>query len=320
MYRNVILWSIVAIMLVSCRSNPQENPDAAFALGWALGSSNAAVPGDGSTASYTIKPAITVVGLHGTLDITLNGAETRSLATNGNVGFTARLAGGESYVFTVAQRATFALDVNKRNWVSQICTVDSGATGQMGSTNATPNVQITCTNRAYIYDPNHGISYMRCSQGQTYRAATNDCQGTGGSAPYGANMYAYCATNDNACNDNLPDGENSTLVNGHLNNLGSSEAFAACGSLNAGTGTLGKTTWRVPRMSELGALLEYTGSTGKNVIDPALFPDNVTTAYWSASSYALVPSCAWVVHFPYGYVESNYKSDAWLVRCVATGA
>ena len=43
------------------------------------------------------------------------------------------------------------------------------------------------------------VYIKKCLQGQVYRSAQNDCQGTGTSPDWGAVKYQFCPTNDRAC-------------------------------------------------------------------------------------------------------------------------
>ena len=65
--------------------------------------------------------------------------------------------------------------------------------------------------------------YKKCLQGQVYRQAENDCQGTGSESDnYGAVQLQYCDKADNSCNG----GKDYVTLNGS----GSSEAYDSCNS------------------------------------------------------------------------------------------
>ena len=51
--------------------------------------------------------------------------------------------------------------------------------------------------------------------------------------------------------------------------------------------------------------------------DPAL--EGGCEWYWSSSSYAGSPSCAWAVYFTSGYVPSDDKANVYAARCVRSG-
>jgi hypothetical protein len=312
--------AMLLTQLTACAA-PVENSGngTAFVMGWLLG------PGHGgntiNVTGYTITPTITVTGLMGSVELKLNGGEGLFFTgSGGTASFTTPIADGASYTLTATQRATFAVDAGKQNWVSQSCTIDSGSTTvTIAGASVTPTLSISCVNNPYVYDPDHTLIWMRCSQGQTYQAATNDCLGAGGGAPYGAGSFQYCTANSDACNDQLPAGEDSTLVNGHLDGTGTSGAHTTCNTLNIGPGTYGKSNWRVPRITELEKLVELTGTSGNNAIELVLFPNNVASLYWSSSSYAPSVILGWGVYFDDGGSSSDVKTSAYYVRCVAVG-
>ncbi|MDH5657463.1 MAG: DUF1566 domain-containing protein [Spirochaetia bacterium] len=178
------------------------------------------------------------------------------------------------------------------------------------------------------------MNWMRCSHGQIWNATAGDCTGTGSSTSYfGAQIFKYCSLQDNSCNDANPLGEDSTVL-GHLDGGGTSEAWNACQSLNAGSGTYGITTWRVPRKSELtGILYCSNGSTippncnsgsSSPTIDTVMFPNTVVGTgvlgkYWTSSAdFTQDPFFAWYVDFNTGILNAWGKNNSLNVRCVST--
>ena len=60
------------------------------------------------------------------------------------------------------------------------------------------------------------------------------------------------------------------------------------------------TDWRLPEISELLTIVDY--SKNSPAIDSALFPDTKNDWYWTNTAYAGSPSdCAWYVGFLDGY-------------------
>lgn len=260
--------------------------------------------------AFAVRPNLSLTGLMGTLDVTLNGSETRSITTSGVVPFETLVADGASVSFTVAQRATFAGSATKRNWVSQTCTVSSGSAGVVNGGVVTMPIEVNCVNRGYVYDPDHNRSWKRCVQGQTYRAATNDCRGTGSSAPWGAGVFQYCSTRNNACNDAVAQGDEGPFV--HLNGSGTSSAYNTCQGMNTGSGTYSKTNWRVAWASEWLAI------QGPPCLEPDLFPD-VPGWIWRSST---VPSPDFQFYAYYGGLCSYFadtKDVSQYVLCVSVG-
>ena len=84
-----------------------------------------------------------------------------------------------------------------------------------------------------------------------------------------------------------------------------------------GAENLGYSDWRLPNRNELASLVEsqcYLPS-----INATLFPNTVSSVYWSASPYAFNSNYAWFVYFYNGYVYYNFKDYAVYVRLVRGG-
>lgn len=102
------------------------------------------------------------------------------------------------------------------------------------------------------------------------------------------------------------------------------------GALNGGTSPDGTTTsgcfashcdWRLPTVEELSGIVDLTVplcGTGPPCIDPAFSPTQAID-YWSATTYAGVPSAAWLVYFYDGSVFAGDKSSNSYVRAVRGG-
>jgi hypothetical protein len=165
-----------------------------------------------------------------------------------------------------------------------------------------------------VTDSVTNLVWMKCSQGQS-----NDgfCGGE-------AKKFQYCTNrffNINACD------------NGSI--LTSGPAFDSCNSLNnnpAG-GFAGRTTWRVPTKDELKSLVYCSNGpttpltdfkkcakgSEEPAINKTIFPNTVSDNYWSATTYAVSTTSAWLVSFYYGYAGSNGKPGNGYARCVSPG-
>lgn len=226
-----------------------------------------------------------------------------TVGANGSFTFLTGISAGDAYNITIlTQPAT------------TVCIVQNG-TGT--AANNVTNILVTCP-----VGVKNGLLWMRCTHGQIWNTAAGDCTGTGSSSfnVYGAQTVQYCSTGDNACNDANPAGEGSNVY-GNLNGSGSSSAWDACNNLNAGAGTYGKTTWRVPRKSELAGLI--TGSTNPT-IDTAMFANTIYGFnggnYFTASTYNPTTTAVWYVIFSTGngaVAGDGYKTSGWYVRCVS---
>lgn len=80
----------------------------------------------------------------------------------------------------------------------------------------------------------------------------------------------------------------------------------------------GYADWRMPSRRELVSLL----NSGTNLpsIDVTYFPNTLAAGpFWSASTIAGGGGGAWMVHFAYGYTDSNRKDYFGLMRAVRGG-
>jgi uncharacterized repeat protein (TIGR02543 family) len=77
----------------------------------------------------------------------------------------------------------------------------------------------------------------------------------------------------------------------------------------------GYSDWRVPSVTELSSLVNASGPW----IDPAWFPKNMSSYYWSSTTYAGNTIGAWRVYFDGGHVYYYSKSNSYYVRAVRAG-
>jgi hypothetical protein len=165
------------------------------------------------------------------------------------------------------------------------------------------------------YTAARNVLWMKCSYGQTYSGGT--CSSSGSATP-----TVFCASNDGTC-------DNGTIVNSAG---GSSNIYSACDSYNAGPGTFGKTTWRVPTKEELTSLLLCSNGPGTSSIpanpaagctagntEPAinttLFPNTFNSDYWTSSVFS--SSQSYSIGFRYGSTWTPNKSNSIYLRCVS---
>lgn len=154
------------------------------------------------------------------------------------------------------------------------------------------------------------LYFAKCSYGLTYAGGVS-CTGT-------KKGVKYCSNNDNSC-------DNYTILNG----TGNSEAYSACNGMNSGSGTYGKTNWRVPTKNELKTLIDCADKSmpNDNTTDcgsgnytsgaiSSLFPNSESgmNSYWSSSNYA-GPTYAW--RLINGRTLDGYKHDPYYLRCVS---
>ncbi len=272
-----------------------------------------------------------------TIGGTVSGLTTSGLVLQNNNGNNLSVnSGATNFVFGtgIASGSTYSVTILTQP-TGLGCTVTSGA-GTVTSENVT-NIVINCNN---LWTPNSSetyswgtftdnfngtikfvgnagtfggnvytaqtLTFMKCSQGQTWNSETNSCDGTAGT-------YQFCPTDDSAC---------------ELGTLPSGTAYTTCNSLNTNpaSGFAGNTIWRLPTRNELKTLIHCTDNrmpndmyncNSGNFISPSinnLFPNTVANNYWSSSVDP--PYYAWYVHFNGGGTGSFVKTYSYYVRCV----
>lgn len=265
----------------------------------------------------TITIGGTVSGLvsGSTMALLNNGKDTVTVGKNGSFVFPGRLASGSRYDVSVGTQPA-----------KLRCIVQNGS-GTIHGASIT-NVVVTCP-MAF----QNNLVWMRCSHGQVWNTSRGDCSGTGVANSYGAERLRYCLSNDTRCNG----GTNTGAL------TSASPVFAACEALNAGAGTYGITTWRVPEKDELRGLVvcsdgtptplnDYgtdpykcgyrrpgyvNGSYRAPTLDNSLFPNTMSLEYWTATSAEKQASSAWNTAFQNGWTSLAVKSGQSYLRCVS---
>ncbi|MCC5813963.1 MAG: DUF1566 domain-containing protein [Leptospira sp.] len=181
------------------------------------------------------------------------------------------------------------------------------------------NRNLVDANDGTILDQQNGLYFQKCSAGQLYRAAENDCRGRqtpslftpNDIVRWGAQQFAYCSNNTWACNSRNAPFE--LVANSGFAVPGESEAFKFCNALNNENGSPG---WRLPSPVELSRLT----IGGRNAM-LLLFPDTQENWYWSGWGRAddLDGQTAIAVSFDredFGEEKAFQKTDRKYVRCV----
>ncbi|MCE9499643.1 MAG: DUF1566 domain-containing protein [Leptospira sp.] len=185
-----------------------------------------------------------------------------------------------------------------------------------------------------------GLSWSKCTFGQSWRPGFNDCKGSGTESDnWGATPLQYCSTGilQTACTVNNGNGFSLISPTGGA----TSTLYNACNSLNqvnGGKGSGNKTGWMVPSAYQLDSLLvcgstvgiqgqmPYDCSTGSSpFINTSLFPDiPLSSNYWSSTLYTLDGNNIWTaitVLFTSGVndaIEVNQTSIPVFVRCATS--
>ena len=86
--------------------------------------------------------------------------------------------------------------------------------------------------------------------------------------------------------------------------------------LNGGACFAGHCDWRLPTVSELESIVDC--SHGAPCV-AGIFGPTQPNSYWSSSSLANTPNCAWLVLFYDGYSYYDFKTTNFYVRAVRGG-
>ncbi|XDD51031.1 DUF1566 domain-containing protein [Leptospira sp. WS92.C1] len=171
-----------------------------------------------------------------------------------------------------------------------------------------------------VFFPQTGLTWMRCTLGQTFDLQSNSCGDTA------SGLFPYCFSPDNSCNGGVA---GRTLTSG--------PAFDACTAYSPPGFSF---IWRVPTHSELKSLVfcsngidltnvssSETCAAGGAYTPPTiltnLFPPGSTLfgiPYWTSTSALVDGSVALEINFETGAtLSSASKTASGLLRCVAGG-
>ncbi|MCP5513805.1 MAG: DUF1566 domain-containing protein [Leptospiraceae bacterium] len=217
-------------------------------------------------------------------------------------GFSCTVAGGSGSVSGDVSDISVSCEIScvTRNW-GTFCDMKDGTIKFVGTAG-------TFGGQTYTAQT---LYFAKCTHGQTYNSATNDCTGMGSSGDnYGATKVQFCTGNGNTCNGY---DANQPVSSGPL--------FNTCN----GSSLAGK-SWRVPTKNELKLTIQCTDQTklpndGTNCgqyPNPAmssLFKNTPDDGYWSSSSYVADPLNAYVFDFVSSFI--NRKTNYYYVRCVS---
>jgi len=132
-----------------------------------------------------------------------------------------------------------------------------------------------------ISDPESGLIWKKCSEGQSWSSAGNNCTGI-------ADDYNWQA------------------------------ALQRAQAVNTGTGeNFSQSDWRVPNIKELASIVELR--CNNPAINNTVFPATLSSVFWSSSPYAPSSNSAWGVSFNIGIDDVNVKSNGNRVRLVRSG-
>lgn len=164
------------------------------------------------------------------------------------------------------------------------------------------------------------LYFEKCTHGQTYEEANNNCQGSGSS---GDN---YSATKVSVCTDNsVFTNAGCYGVDQILNGSGTSAAYSACDAKETGSFS----DWRVPTKAELKLLIKCTedsipndsssctGSTSPAIV--SLFTETIGDNYWTSEyGYTASSDAKYKVNFDNGNTDVFSGTTEYYLRCVRT--
>jgi hypothetical protein len=175
-------------------------------------------------------------------------------------------------------------------------------------------------NNGTITHTTTGLTWKKCSQGQTYEATTNSCNGGAlNTKPYyyvdlekvNATTFAYCSIPGNNCNDMSLDPKVQKTTTTFLNFSVISPLYNSCNDDTFSSGG-----WRVPTRLELEGLAQ----AGRALL-VGVFPQTVESYYWTSTADIeyLAGENSFAVNFNrdgYGESRTQPKVNAYYVRCV----
>ena len=184
--------------------------------------------------------------------------------------------------------------INKKIWLCLLASITSSYTMHVQAADCaiggTENTAITAStaqlidnNNGTITDPQTGLVWKKCSEGQAWSSADNNC--------------------DDAANTAIFTWQN---------------AMQRAQDVNNGAGqNFGQTDWRLPNIKELASIVEVR--CNNPAINNTVFPETPGGSFWSSSSYASNAGDAWDILFTTGINTLFRKEGGSSVRLVRSG-
>jgi hypothetical protein len=228
--------------------------------------------------STVVSPSVMVTGVRVLTPISIVNGEYQI-----NEGNWTSLAGAVKNGDVVKVRVTAS--AYPATTVRATLTIGSGATASVGnfdvSTSTVVNGTTALIGSTYT-DPQTGLEWKRCAEGQTWLNGT--CTGT-------ASTHAFT--------DTAPVTNANTMV------------------VDSVTGFNGKIDWRVPTIRELSTLVDYTVPNAAAKINNTLYPNTPNAMFWSSTSSVQTVNNGWYLYFFEGYGNDNEsKTQAKYLRLV----
>ena len=144
----------------------------------------------------------------------------------------------------------------------------------------TPSSDFTIHDDGTVTHDTTGLTWMRCSLGQTWDAGSETCTGS-------ADQHTWFG------------------------------ALDAARELNESGGYAGQMDWRLPNKNELFSITE--GRCWLPAANLAIFPETAAVSFWTASPRTLSADMAWSIGFARGETGSTMKWAPAEVRLVRAG-
>lgn len=144
---------------------------------------------------------------------------------------------------------------------------------------STPTSRFADQGDGTVADSATKLIWKKCSEGQSWNAATGGCDGIAAS-------YSWWLALQQATAGNV-------------------------------TGFAGRNDWRLPNIKELSSIVER--QCNDPTINQGIFPSTPSTWFWSASLFTGHSATAWSIRFSDGTDGASLKSDALSVRLVRGG-
>ncbi len=154
-------------------------------------------------------------------------------------------------------------------------TTCSGTTNTAASATTT---HLTDNNNGTINDPETGLIWKKCSEGQVWDGVDNNCTGTDSTFTWQGALQRAQDVNAGSAGENLS-----------------------------------QTDWRLPNFKELDSIVELRCTFP--AINDTAFPNTPSQRFWT-STPSFSPSLAWYVTFQSGYDGGNGKENSYRVRLV----
>lgn len=182
----------------------------------------------------------------------------------------------------------------------------------------------TLRTKAKITTPNtYSATPLKTGQTQCYDASYNPtaCSNTTGQDGnhLKGQVRSYTDNGNGTVSDNstgLMWNKCSEGLSGSSCSIGTATTHTWPNAINLCEGSThaGYTDWRLPNINELQSLANY--GTHSPSINTTVFPNTVTSSFWTSTADASNPAYSWVVIFGVGNLYYYTKTSSQYVRCV----